>query len=148
MRGDSAKRRFFISCLEGISQGCSLSIILYGLLLLLFILKLKEQFPTLFASWFANNGLAGGNLLLLCTSFDVVCELGSLFGYYPEMEKCILIVIPSSIANAESLNTLYSHSFNIHLVSYFLGSFIRTPEITDTWVDKKISSWIEAIDNL
>ena len=47
MHGATAKRSFFLDCREGVSQGCPMSMTLYGLLLSPFITKLKQLFPTL-----------------------------------------------------------------------------------------------------
>ena len=78
----------------------------------------------------------------------MVCQLGKPFRYYSEIEKYILIAKPWSIANVESLSTLYQHSFDMHQGSRILGNLIGTQEETDDWVDGKISGWIEAINSL
>lgn len=52
------------------------------------------------------------------------------------------------ITNVEFLNALYKHSFDMHLSSHFLGSFIGTLNLTDKLVDEKISGWVEAMNNL
>lgn len=148
MHGDSSKRSHILFCEEGVSQGCPASMVLYGLLLLPFINKLKELFPDLFSPWFADDGSAGGKLDSLHRFFDKACELGRPYGYFPEMEKCVLITHPSSETTAEVLNAKFNYSFAISQGSRFIGSFIGTPNLTKEWVENKISGWAEEIENL
>ena len=46
---------------EGVTQGCPLLMVAYGLLVFLMIIKLRLEFLLWLATvWFANNGTAGG----------------------------------------------------------------------------------------
>ena len=113
MHRETAKRSFFLDCKEGISQGYPMSIILYGILLLPFITKLKILFPNLFLPWFADSGLGRGNLDSLHKFFNKACELGDAYGYYPKIDKSILIINNNNKTKAEILNAQYKHSFEI-----------------------------------
>ena len=61
------------------------------------------------------------------------------------MDKCIVIV-NNSTTNAELMNAQYQHTFTISQGNRFLGSYIGTAELTDAYVDEKVSGWTEAIE--
>lgn len=104
MHGAIAKRSFFLDCKEEVSQGYPMPMILYGLLLLPFIAKLKKLFPSLFSPQFANNRSRGSKLDSLHEFFDKAYELGKAYGYYLEMDKCILIITNNNIITLPKLN--------------------------------------------
>ena len=131
MHGDTDKSSLLIDCKEGVSQGCPASMIIYGLLLVPLIIKLKRSFPDLFSPWYADDGSAGGKLDLLHHFFDAAQVLGHPYGHYPEMEKCILSINPKNDVSAAALNTLHQHTFKISHGERFLGSFIGAQALTD-----------------
>ena len=63
----------------------------YGVGLLPLIRHLRTQFPSLFQSWHADDGSAGGRLELIKTFFVELCAAGPYYGYHPEPDKFILI---------------------------------------------------------
>lgn len=144
---DSAKRSFFLDSKEGISQGCPLSMMLCGLLLISLLLNLNYCFQ-LFSPWFADDGSGSDKLKTLHEFFDTVRLLGKAHGCFPEMEKSVLIIATKNANKAELLNTQYQYDFKISHGHCFLGRFIGTPELTDLWVEDKVSDWTEAIEKL
>ena len=81
-----------------------MSMLLYSLLLLPFIAKLKKLFPSLFSPWFANDGSRGSKLDSLHEFFDKAYGLGKAYGYYLEMDKCILIITNNNTITLLKLN--------------------------------------------
>ena len=66
----------------GVTQGCPLAMIIYGLTLLPLIRQLQAEFPQLLHLWFADDGTAVGSFSLLNAYFRRIIELGPAYGYH------------------------------------------------------------------
>jgi hypothetical protein len=80
----------FICSKEGVTQGDPLSMFAYGILPL--IRQLKAKFPQVEQPWYTDDAGAGAKADEIERFFPRLCEIGPLFGYYPEPTKSILIV--------------------------------------------------------
>ena len=63
----------------------------YALALLPLVRKLKD-FTTGPQLWYADNLAKASNLQDIQKWLDKVCKIGPGFGYFPELEKCILVM--------------------------------------------------------
>ena len=80
--------------------------------------------------------------------FKRLCELGPLFGYFPEENKSILVVREKDVEKAEKIMGDNGSNFKIKTGYRYLGSFIGEKERQTDWVEEKISDWIKAVENL
>jgi len=85
---------------EGTTQGDPVAMVVYAtaiiplLLMVMAILKSKRPEKTAKASAFADDFSAAGTIKSLLEWWEELCKLGPKFGYFPEPNKCWLIVKP------------------------------------------------------
>ncbi len=74
----------FIFSKEGVTQGDPLSMFAYGIGILPLTRQLKAEFPQVEQPWYADDAGAGAKFDEIERFFQRLCEIGPLFGYYPE----------------------------------------------------------------
>ena len=67
------------------------------------IRKLKKEFSDDESPWYADDGVAAARLKNIDLFFKRLCELGPLFGYFPEGNKSILVVREKYLEKAEKI---------------------------------------------
>jgi hypothetical protein len=72
----------------------------YGTGILPLIRQLKPEFPQVEQPWYADDEGAGAKFDKIECFFRRLCEIGRLFGYYPEPTKSILIVRQHNLEEA------------------------------------------------
>jgi hypothetical protein len=91
LRGNDGHAVFIFSK-EGVTQGDPLSMFAYGIGIMSLIHQLKAEFPQVEQPWYVDDTGAGAKFDEIERFFRRLCEIGPLFGYYPEPTKSILIV--------------------------------------------------------
>eukprot|EP00731_Ephydatia_muelleri_P026576 Em0018g676a len=79
---------------EGVMQGDPLSMLMYASSTLPLIKSLYNP-STLVQNWYTDDSSCTAKLPHLLKWFQMLCELGPKYGYYPEPKKTILIVDPT-----------------------------------------------------
>jgi hypothetical protein len=124
----------FIYSKEGVTQGDPLSMFAYGVGLLPLIRALKESFPAMDQTWYADDAGAGGKFNAIKQLFAKLQEIGPHYGYFPEPSKSILIVshenLPAATAAFKDLE------FTITLGNRYLGGFIGEKDTCDRWIQE------------
>ena len=123
MRGEF-KKNVFIHSKKGQTQGCSLAILEYGILLLPLIRRIKREFTSIDSPCYADDGAAIGRLRDILILFRRLCELGSAYEYLPEENKSILIVRSRDNINAEDFRSESDSNFKITNGFRYLGSLM------------------------
>ena len=90
----------FISGKEGVIQGDPLSMFAYGIGMMPLMRQLKAKFPQVEQPWYADDAGADAKFDEIERFFRRLCEIGPLFGYYPEPTKSILIVRQHNLEEA------------------------------------------------
>ena len=138
----------------GVTQGCPLAMLIYGLTLLPFIRRLQHEFPTLLHLWYADDGSAAGSFSILKTFFQRVLQLGPAYGYHIQPSKCY-IICPT--ANNDRARTDFAQQTRnspslpcptIHNGHRFLGGFVGEAPPFDTWLAQKLTTWENALTTL
>ncbi|WP_288993061.1 hypothetical protein, partial [uncultured Marinobacter sp.] len=136
----------FIHSKEGVTQGDPLSMFAYGVGLLPLIRALKESFPAMDQTWYADDAGAGGKFDAIKQHFAKLQEIGQHYGYYPEPTKSILIVshenLPAATAAFKDLE------FTITTGNRYLGGFIGEKDTRDRWIQGKVALWSEGVTEL
>ena len=83
---------------EGVTQGDPLLMFVYALALLPLVKKL-EDITTGPQIWYVDDSAKASNLQNIQTWLDNICKLGPRFGYFPELEKSILVTKRTDTAN-------------------------------------------------
>jgi hypothetical protein len=123
---------------EGVIQGDPLSMFLYATATLPLIHELEEV-SILAQLWYADDSSAIGDLALLRAWCDLLLTRGPYYGYFPETQKCSLIVKETLIEEAR-------HVFNdlgVKVVTgcEFLGSIIGDVSSHHEFISSKVDDW-------
>ena len=97
--------------------------------------------------WYADDSSAAGKLLEMRKWWDVLCQSGPQYGYIPLPRKTVLIVKPEHKERAEEIFR------NTHVKittegERHMGAVIGSQSFKQTYVEKKVSKWVEDVDEL
>ena len=134
---------------EGCTQGDVTAMNKYGIAIKPLINRLSDAVNKEHCKqvWFADDSSAAGKLLELKKWWDVLCQAGTQYGYFPLAKKSLLIVKPQHKQLAEEL-------FNDSGVKIttdgerHMGAVIGSHEFKETYVRNKISKWVEDVEEL
>ena len=115
--------------------------------LMLMILEITSELPdnkTKMAAYADDFSAAAGSLENLKYWWEVLCQLGPKFGYFPQAIKSWLIVKPQVFVKATSLfqNTKIQITEN---GKRHLGAVIGTKTYKEEYVAEKIHTWISEL---
>jgi Reverse transcriptase (RNA-dependent DNA polymerase) len=79
----------FILSKEGVTQGDPLSMVVYVLGLLPLIRQLKQAFPAIKHTWYADDALAASSFMRIRSFFNCLQRIGPAYGYFPEPRKSV-----------------------------------------------------------
>ena len=130
---------------EGVTQGDPLAMAMYAISTIPLIRSLKTD--TVTQVWYANDASAGGSLLKLRHWWDKLTSFGPDFGYLPNASKSWLVVKEGLLPEASDIFS--GTSLNItDFGRRFLGAAIESPNFVESFVMKKVSSWVHIISEL
>ena len=89
---------------------------------------------------------AGGKFESIQEHFKRLQEVGPKFGYYPEPDKCILIVPEDSLEKAKA--EFADLQFKIKTRHRYLGGFIGEKEARDEWIQELTENWSLAVKEI
>jgi hypothetical protein len=104
----------------------------------------EGRVPASGAPWYADDADAGAKFDKIERFFRRLCEIGPLFGYYPEPTKSILIVRQHNLEEAR----LRLSAFRVKTGNRYLGGFIGEEEALNEWLGEKTKFWTEAVTDL
>jgi hypothetical protein len=107
---------------EEVTQGDPLAMVAYGIRLLLIIRQLTAEFLAVKQPWYADDARAGGSFDGIRAYFHWLQEIGPKPGYYPEPDKCILVVREHNHKTAKA--AFLDLSFKVRTGNCYLGGFI------------------------
>jgi len=140
-----SKQLIFILSKEGITQGDSLGMKVYGIGILPLTRKLKNTVKYT-QNWFADDSACIGELQSLLIWIELLLEEGPKSGYYLQLEKCYCIVDPSYL---EEANLLFSKkSIKIVTGSKYVGGYVGSEQDLDEWLSEKVMKWVKSVNCL
>ena len=107
---------------EGTTQGDPLAMAMYGLAIIPLIKLLSVDDLT--QKWYADDGMAVGELSNLPTVLDKIVSLGKFFGYHVKASNCQLIVKDEKLGEAQKI--FANTGITIKAGARVLGSVIGT----------------------
>ena len=129
---------------EGIIQRDPLSMFLYAIATLPLIEQ--TQLESLTQLWYADDASALGSFPSLLQWFECLQRVGPSFGYFPEPQKCYLIVKGSMIESASSV--FEGTGVNVVSSCRFPGGVIGDHSGKVLFVNEKVEKWSKAIQLL
>jgi hypothetical protein len=136
----------FLFSKEGVTQGDPLAMIIYGILLLPLIQRLKNELPTVDQPWYADDAGAGGTFPELRAYVKALEKYGPTRGYFPEPTKSILIVREHNLAAAKI--EFKDLGFEVVSGARYLGGFLGEDSEQKLWIEEKTSNWTDAVREL
>jgi hypothetical protein len=125
----------FLLSREGVTQGCPLAMVAFGLAVMPLIRQLKREVHQVHQAWYANDAAAAAEFVSIKIFMERLIELGPAYGYYPEASKSILVISEANKAAAEAY-------------CRYLGGFIGSDQDLHAWLKDKVSTWELAIGEL
>ena len=118
------KKTIFLHSKEGVTQGCVLAMIGYGLNTLPMARKLKKEHPNCDSLWYADDGSVMDSHMDVHDFFKNLCKTCLSYGYFPEESKSIFVVKEQDSAKASSFCSSNDLTFTVQHGSRYLGSFV------------------------
>ena len=129
---------------EGTTQGDPMGMAVYALALLPLVSLLWDE---LRQAWFADDAAATGELFAIRRWWIRLCELGHLFGYFPNAGKSWLVVKQEYLPKAEKLFA----DLGLQITSAgrrYLGGAISCPDFVRGYLEGLIQEWLEHLERL
>ncbi len=76
---------------EGITQGDCFAMSLYGVALMLLVLRMREMIPEALQPWYCDNAGGAGKAVPNARYLDFLMKFGPQYGYFPEPGKLYYI---------------------------------------------------------
>ena len=140
---------FELSSQEGTTQGCPLAMAMYALGIIPLIKEAQTHVPNKqdFQGWLADDSQAVGRLTALKQWWDVICEKGPRYGYFPKPGKSYLVVKPDKIDEAKKV----FQGTGVHVVldaQRDLGAVIGIESAVNAKLRAKVSKWASQVKKL
>ena len=126
----------FLYSKEGVTQGYTLVMVAYGMVILPLIQELQKAHPRFTHHCYADDAGAGGTFGGIRCYLDELMVLGPPHGYLPEPTKSILVVSPQNILRGEA----FFGGYKLHIVigSRYLWGFLGSKSAEDHWLGEKV----------
>ena len=124
---------------ESVTQGDSLTMIVYGIGILPLIKNLKQEIPDVKHPWYTDGTGALGTLSILQIYFDSLARQGPGPGYHPKPTKSVLIVHPENIKKRKEFAACLG--FKVCTGARYLGGFIGDDESKCNWLRECKLTW-------
>ena len=116
------------------TQGVPLTMVSYGIGVLLLIKQLKPSYPCVAHPWYDDNDRARGALDNLESCFNLLKHYVPAWGYYPDPTKSIMIVHPNNLKAGRLFGLC--HGFKVYTGVSYLGSYIGDDKSKGDWIQK------------
>ena len=149
VRNEMGEPPIIITSEEGITQGCCLSMVCYGIALMPLAEHGKDEIGGLLEPWYADDlaglGEAEDNARLL----RLLYEKGPDFGYFPEAEKSHYICKSEDEAAARAAFAAGGYAaLNYVRNRRYLGGTYGDAAEKELWVKKKVEEWVHCVEVL
>ena len=148
VRGHPGMEPQFIFSKEGVTQGCPLGTLLYGVSLLGLANDLRKSQPTVLQPWYADDFSLYGRATDVANLFNQLCEKGPSVGYFPAPAKSWVICpkrmenTAKAILDAAGLPVKWSRG------QRYVGGFIGSPRMQERWLKPMVSKWVGGVEKL
>ena len=97
--------------------------------------------------WYADDSAAGSTLLNLRRWWDLLEEVGPLYGYFPNGSKTHILTKPDTAESAKEIFKGTSITISTEGKSY-LGGAIGSTSFIREFVGRKVQDWVDEIKTL
>ena len=133
---------------EGTIQGDPLTMVMYAVAITPLIQRLEDEKSSKSGMvWYTDDATAGGNLSNIKAWWNSLSEIGPDYGYYPNALKTWLIVKEEHLENAKKVFQGTGISITAEGRRH-LGAAIGTQSFVESYVQRKLSGWVEEVERL
>ena len=128
---------------EGTTQGDPLAMAMYAIGTQSLIRKLDGISKQV---WYADDSAAGSNLLKLSRWWDVLKEIGPIYGYYTNGSKTHVL----KSQHSEAANEIFEGT-GIPIPTEgerYLGGAMGTASFLQQYVERKVNGWVKELEKL
>ena len=132
----------------GVTQGCPLGMVLYGVSLLPLAEDLREAFPEALQPWYADDFAMYARASVVAGCFNRLCEKGPSVGYFPAPAKSWGICprrqehAAKTILEAAGLPLMWSRG------QRYVGGFVGSTKMRERWLAPQIQEWTRGVELL
>jgi hypothetical protein len=149
VRVPGSKPRILLSR-EGVTQGCVLAMMVYGVALLPLAEKLREAVPTVLQPWYADDFLLMGGAKDNAEGFSLLVKHGPSVGYFPEPSKSIHICPRGEEAAAKRYFEEKDLDVKLSRGHRYVGGFLGSRKMLERWIAPKVAAagWAAGVEEL
>ena len=149
MRNEMGEDPTVIACKEGITQGCCLSMVCYGIALMPLAEWLRTEVPGALQPWYADDLSGIGTATDNATVLQLLKEKGPYVGYYPEPDKSHYVCMPQDEEAAKAaFEAAGIPDLNYGRSRRYLGGVYGDAAEKEEWVKKKVEQWVYCVEVL
>jgi len=149
MRNEMGEDPTVIACKEGITQGCCLSMVCYGIALMPLAEWLRTEVPGALQPWYADDLSGIGTATDNATVLQLLKEKGPYVGYYPEPDKSHYVCMPQDEEAAKAaFEAAGIPDLNYGRSRKYLGGVYGDAAEKEEWVKKKVEQWVYCVEVL
>ena len=140
----------YLSSDEGCTQGDVTAMAFYALGVQPLTKDLSSRIDTKSCRqmWYADDATAIGKLQGMKDCWDILCELGPGYGYYPKPSKTVLILKNPQLKKAPQY-TFRGTGITISCESErHLGAVLGTENFKEKYVQGKVMKWVKDVEGL
>ncbi len=133
---------------EGVTQGCPLGMILYGVSLLGLGDDLRESAPGVLQPWYADDFSIYGKTSEVARVFQLLCKKGPSVGYFPAPAKSWAICPKQAEAPAKTIMDAAGLPVKWSRGQRYVGGFIGSEKMHERWLVPMVQKWVASIEKL
>ena len=131
---------------EGTTQGDPLSMSIYGMSLIPFMLALQNT-SNAKQCWLADDASGAGFIKDVFKWWQSLEKMGPMFGYHPNAIKCWLIVKPNKYE--EAMEAFKNMGINLTTEGcHHLGTALGLRDFLKDYVNDRVEQWVEEVIKL
>ena len=138
----------FVLSKEGVTQGCPLGMILYGISLLGLGEDLRDSAPGVLQPWYADDFSIYGRASEVARVFQRLCKKGPSVGYFPAPAKSWVICPKRAEAPAKTIMDAAGLPVKWSRGQRYVGGFIGSEKMNRRWLEPMVQKWVEGVDKL
>ena len=130
---------------EGVTQGASLSMVLYGLSLTPLAKRLRTACPDVLQPWYADDMAMAGAVDDIAEAMGLLQQWGPARGYFPEPEKSVMVCRDEQQGRARGQLLAHGLHFRYSSGQRYIGGFVGTVEARQEWVEEQAGKWADGV---
>ena len=138
----------FVLSKEGVTQGCPLGMILYGISLLGLGEDLRESAPGVLQPWYADDFSIYGRASEVARVFQQLCKKGPSVGYFSAPAKSWVICPKRAEAPAKTIMDAAGLPVKWSRGQRYVGGFIGSEKMNRRWLEPMVQKWVARVDKL